>query len=144
MAVFVRFACNSFYCIPVKEKILSEIKEAIANGTFPIDYENFGGAGVIITSDPNFKGCDGDKILFTDDAPRISWLISRLKNAYEKNIDFRNKESFYTLMIQAAAHSLEKGDIFDVMDEMVRQSKLWAIDNPEIDKQEEEFDGHGP
>lgn len=62
----------------VKETI-ETLKNRIEENNIPKDSKEYGGGGLIITNDPNWKGHNDDLIILTVFSKEISWLIFQLQ-----------------------------------------------------------------
>jgi hypothetical protein len=78
------------------QRKLEILKDKIANGEFPKNFEHFGGANLIITDDKNRNHHTHDVVVFSENAGSLSWLVIELKNIYDEEIDYMNKFEFYT------------------------------------------------
>jgi hypothetical protein len=57
--------------------------------------EEWGGAGVIISSDINREGGAGDLVVYTKHAKIITWLMFRLRDIASESINYLNKYELY-------------------------------------------------
>lgn len=83
---------NSVYG-DISDKI-EVLYKMITKHDFPRNHDEWGGADVIITSNP----CDTRQVprkVVTRHAKEVSWLFDELKSAFEPLIDFDNKYEFY-------------------------------------------------
>jgi hypothetical protein len=74
---------------------LDKLRERIERGEFPKEYEEFGGANLIITNDPTRHCYDHDIVVHTEFSGALSWLVFQLKDVYHDDIDCMNKHGFY-------------------------------------------------
>ena len=105
-----------------------ELKHLIERGEFPKNHSHFGGAGLIITDRPSYKGHDTDLRILTSHASAFSWLVFELKEIHAANIDYQNKYDFYPTIGRLIQESfIEDGDIIDSMLYVVeRMEVFWA------------------
>ena len=75
---------------------LEILKNKIADGNFPKNFEHFGGANLIITNDKNRNHYPQDIVVFSENAGSLSWLVIELKNIFNSELDYINKYDFYT------------------------------------------------
>jgi hypothetical protein len=75
---------------------LERLKDKIANGDFPKNFEHFGGANLIITDDKNRNHYFNDIVVFSENAGSLSWLVYELKQIFNSELDYMNKYGFYT------------------------------------------------
>jgi hypothetical protein len=61
------------------KETIDDLKRRIEEGDIPKDSEEYGGGGLIITNDPNWKGHEGDLVILTEYSKEISWLVFRLQ-----------------------------------------------------------------
>ena len=61
------------------ENTIESLKRRIKENKIPKDSEEYGGGGLIITNEPNWKGHAGDLVILTEFSKEISWLIYRLQ-----------------------------------------------------------------
>lgn len=73
----------------------------------------WGGAGVIITSDPNRNHHHDDLFIVTEHSDLLVWLMYRLKQESRNYLDWSNKELFYTNAAKAAADYLTTTETVD-------------------------------
>lgn len=64
------------------QRELRELLKEINQFRLPKASSTFGGAGLIITADPNRRGTEQDIIVLSDDASTLSWLVYRLQNIF--------------------------------------------------------------
>ena len=86
------------------------MKSIVEQGKFPSDHEHFGGAGLIITNDPEYKGYPQDVVVLTVHAGSLSWLVFQLKSIYDDRIDYMNKYFFYPAIGEVLNQSLNNGE----------------------------------
>jgi hypothetical protein len=89
------------------EKI-KELREEIVNNPIIKSTELFAGSNLIITSDKSRKSKTQDIIVFSDDASELSWLVFRLKDLFQNEIDYVNKYSFYTHIGELTNEAIKK------------------------------------
>ena len=106
---------------------IKELKSIVEQGKFPSDHEHFGGAGLIITNDPEYKGYPEDVVVFTIHAGTLSWLVFQLKSIYNDRIDYMNKYFFYPAIGETLNQSLNKGeDLSTAMLKVIEEvQKVW-------------------
>ena len=75
---------------------LEILKNKIADGNFPKNFEHFGGANLIITNDKNRNHYPQDIVVFSENAGSLSWLVFELKQIFNSELDYINKYGFYT------------------------------------------------
>ena len=75
---------------------LEKLKDKIANGDFPKNFEHFGGANLIITDDKNRNHYPQDIVVLSENAGSLSWLVFELKHIFNSELDSINKYGFYT------------------------------------------------
>ena len=68
--------------------LLNEVKGTILNLPIPKSPEEFGGAGLIVTKDPNRAYHEGDVVVCSPYADEISWLIFQLKEVFNGQVDY--------------------------------------------------------
>jgi len=108
---------------------LENLKANLSASNYPLNYPNFGGAGLIITNNPARHSHEGDLVVCTEHAGAISWLIIQLKGIYEDVIDYSNKYEFYQSIGQFANEAIQSGhalpEILQIITEKVTDS--WPI-----------------
>ena len=76
--------------------------------------DNFQGADIIVSDDPNCPSSNGwsDYIrVITPFCKEVSWLIFQLKDIFRENLDYMNKYLFYGALAEAANAAIkEDGD----------------------------------
>jgi hypothetical protein len=98
------------------------LKEKINSGKFPNKFENFGGANLIITDDPDRRGYPQDVVIYTEHASAISWLVFELKDIYNDKIDYMNKYEFYPYIGQLIKKTLKRQELlFETMLHVVEE-----------------------
>lgn len=75
---------------------LERLKDKIAKGDFPKNFEHFGGANLIITNDKNRNHYPQDIVVFSENAGSLSWLVFEIKQIFNSELDYINKYGFYT------------------------------------------------
>jgi hypothetical protein len=105
---------------------ISELKNIVKSGKFPNEFNEFGGANLIITSNANRNFHDGDIIIYSEHAPALSWLVIELKKIYDLDIDYINKYDFYPNIGKLIKKSLKN-------DWMIFESMLYVIEKIETD-----------
>ena len=129
----------------MNKQLLDQTKQQISEGKFPENFQQYAAKGLVITDSANTPHASNDRVVITPDAAIIGWVLSQLREAYKRHLDSVNRYDFQNLLGHTAADTLEdKGDIFDVLENLVTVAESWAKDNPEIEHTEDEFDGHGP
>lgn len=106
---------------------IQRLKVLINSGKFPTDFPHFGGANLIITNDPSYVGFERDKVILTEHASAISWLISELKKVYSTKINVGNKYDFYPAIGAMIEISVKyNDDIFETLNYILDESqKFW-------------------
>ncbi len=100
----------------MKNKALNELRQKVEKGLFPNQFKEFGGAGLIITSDENRAHIEGKTIVITEHAAAMSWLVYQLKDIYDNDLDWRNKYDFYPFIGELVNESLTSQEkLFDSM-----------------------------
>ena len=104
------------------------LRETINEGKFPRIYDHFGGAGLIITNNPNRNHHEGDVLIITPHASALSWLVVKLKHIYESKLDYLNKYDFYPSIGKYLQASITASDdLFETMLYVVdRIEEEWA------------------
>jgi hypothetical protein len=98
--------------------------ETIEDIKFPTDFQSFRGGGLIVTSNPNRTGYEGDLILCTKFASPLSWLIYQLKAIYQNSISYSNDFEFYHLIGNLIQKHLNEDDpIHEIMLNIVYEFK---------------------
>ena len=132
----------------MNQPLLNDIKTKVQSGNLPQHHEQFSGAGIVISSDPNCKRGSSDKFVVTQYADQVGWLVSQLKKAYQKHIDSTNKYGFYAMLGDVAIHHLKQGDdvfkLFDLMEDMMKHAESWADEFPELSEQKHDSDEPKP
>lgn len=81
----------------------------IAQEHYPLKHEEFGGAGIIVTDDPNRVGYTHDLVLYHPQGGTLAWFVFQLKDRFEMYVDASNKYDFYTTIAQSLRNYLEYG-----------------------------------
>jgi hypothetical protein len=103
-------------------KQVNFLKEKINKGKFPTDFNNFGGANLIITDDPNRNFREGTIVVYTEHAAALSWLVVELKQIYDSKLTSSNKYDFYPYIGKLIQTSVKANDdLFDTMLYVVHQ-----------------------
>lgn len=123
------------------QKLLETI-ETIKRKSYPKEYEEFGGAELIVTNDKNYTGHEGDTVVYTNYNYELSWLVYQLGNVYHDEIDYMNKYAFYPGLGDAMNEGiLRKDSLKEIMLSTVIQSILfWIIPLEMKTKKEVIFD----
>ena len=80
----------------------------------------WGGAGVIISSDRSREGHEGDLVVHTNHAKTITWLMFRLRDIASGIIDYMNKYEFYGKIAESAPKYIEKnGDSKEIRQDLL-------------------------
>ena len=109
-----------------RSKAIIDLVEVILSGKFPKNHPHFGGAGLIITDRPSYKGHDSDLRILTPHASAFSWLVFELKEIHSANIDYQNKYDFYPTIGRLIQESfLEDGYIIDSMLYVVEKMEVF-------------------
>jgi hypothetical protein len=107
-------------------KRITELKNRVKAGDFPKEFREFGGANLIITSNPNRNFSENDVVIYTDYAQILSWLVVELKSIYDSELNYLNKYDFYPRIGELIKKSIKNNlMIIDVM--------IYVIDNIVID-----------
>lgn len=94
-----------------------EVYNQILKRTFPENHKEWGGAGLIITKDPKYKGYSTDLVIFSNDANVYSWLLTELYRIYDSKIDYTNKYVFILEYGNLVQEQLQKGsDLITILD----------------------------
>lgn len=94
-----------------------EVYNQILKGTFPKNSKEWGGAGLIITKDLNYKGYSTDLVIYSNDANAYSWLLTELYRIYNSKIDYSNKYVFILEYGNLVQEQLQKGiDLITILD----------------------------
>ena len=104
--------------------LLQKLRDSIQAGTFPSQFEHFGGADLIISDDPNRPIRDPEGIVFvvSAHASALSWLVIQLKEIFSDQIDYSNKYDFYPQIGRLMKQSLkDDGHLFECMSFVVDQ-----------------------
>ena len=90
---------------------LSALIKKVETISIPIDSELFGGAGLIVSDDPNRTAYEKDVLVLSVHATTLSWFVFELKYTYSEKIDSINRYPFYgnigTLLNQAIEQKLD-------------------------------------
>jgi hypothetical protein len=81
----------------------------IAQEHYPLKHEEFGGAGIIVTDDPNRVGHNNDLVLYHPQGGTLAWFVFQLKDRFEMYVDASNKYDFYTTIAESLRLYLEYG-----------------------------------
>ena len=113
----------------MKQEKINTIREIILNediGKLSRNSSLFGGADIsIVPKLPDNKDdfYSSPQFVVTNYAKELSWLIFKLKEIFNEDLDYMNKYSFYGRLAERANKSIEtKGDnlttiLLDVLDE---------------------------
>ena len=71
------------------------IKRIVFEKSYPSKHAEFGGAGLIVTDDPDRNHYETDILVFHPEAQSLSWLVFQLKELFEHEINSINKYYFY-------------------------------------------------
>ncbi|MCP4398185.1 MAG: hypothetical protein GY801_12930 [bacterium] len=79
---------------------LKKLESTISNGNRPWESQyskdsEWGGADVIVTSDPERSGYEGDIVVLLDDPAPVVWIMETLRELCAEYIDYMNKYAFY-------------------------------------------------
>jgi hypothetical protein len=97
--------------------LLNEVKASILNLDIPKSEEEFGGAGLIVTQDPNWTGDGTVVVVLTPFAAEISWLIFQLKVIYDYQVN-------YMALGEAANQAIQEGkDLRGILTAIVTRSE---------------------
>jgi len=99
--------------MPAKQefKSLEELQDFLeSEASIPRNKGEWGGAEVIITSNPERRGYTGDTIVLTEYARELTWLFYQLKEIFNsaKLIDHCSKFEFYGRLGRVANQKLEE------------------------------------
>ncbi len=92
-------------------KLLRELIVAQDVSKLSENTENFRGADIIVSDDPECPSSNGwsDYIrVITPFCREVSWLILQLKDIFREELDFVNKYHFYGAMAEAANTAIKK------------------------------------
>lgn len=83
------------------DRRIKELREEIINKPIIKSTQLFQGANLVITNDKInaeyiAESHPQDIIVFTNDALELSWLVFKLKDLFQEDIDYMNKYYFYT------------------------------------------------
>ena len=101
---------------------IKELREEVINNPIIKSTELFQGANLIVTNDKTRKSKPQDIIVFTNDAIELSWLVFKLKDLFQEDIDYVNKYSFYTYIGELINKAIKKGL-------NLKEQMLYVIDN---------------
>ncbi len=87
----------------------NQILQAVAQRTYPLQHPEFGGANLIVSSDPNRTGWEGDLVVVHPDAGALAWLVEELKEAYWDQLNYGNKYEFFGRLGEAFQEGLNAG-----------------------------------
>jgi hypothetical protein len=106
---------------------IESLKLVVEQGKFPKEHEHFGGAGLIITNDPNYTGYPHDVVICTQHADALSWLVFELKSIYNSKIDYLNKYEFYPSIGDIIKENFSNdGELIDAMLAVIEEiQKRW-------------------
>lgn len=97
-------------------------------------FVEWGGAGVIVTTDPLREAAEGDVVVFTRYAHVITWFMERVRDIAADCVDYTNKYEFYGMIARKTGEFLEKhGDaegqekmlVLDVLRDVKRLIHTW-------------------
>jgi hypothetical protein len=94
-------------------KELENFKEQITEKEPNYDHEIFDGFddfGIVVSSDPNWKGRDQDFILLMANTRPVVWLIQSLKSVCADFLTYRKNEDFFYAIAKLAASYLNSND----------------------------------
>ncbi|MDC1384409.1 hypothetical protein N8329_00365 [Crocinitomicaceae bacterium] len=112
----------------MNKTLSEEVKQDILKGQFPKNYQEFGGAKLIVTKDmdASFRDEESLTIIRTEHASAISWLIDRIKTIYNLEISKVNKYDFYEFIGESIQSSINRGnDVFEVMELMLEDAESY-------------------
>lgn len=94
---------------------LQALGKTIATGACPWESQydknsEWGGAGVIITSDPDRSYHEGDIVLVVENPAPVVWIMETLRDVCDEYIDYSNKYSFYGMIAETAQTFFQAGD----------------------------------
>lgn len=105
------------YAMSSLDSVLKALSADIQSGVIDlgkIDADNFpewGGADVIITSEPNRSAYDSDLVVCTELAPMLAWLMIRLRDIAAAVVNGETKYEFYATIGETARDFIaENGD----------------------------------
>lgn len=104
------------------EEKIKELRKEIINNPIINNTKLFEGANLIITTDISRKRKTQDIIVFTNDAIELSWLVFKLKDLFQEDIDYVNKYSFYTHIGELINKAIKKRL-------NLKEQMLYVIDN---------------
>ena len=74
--------------------------------------ENFQGADIIVSNDPECPSSNGWRDytrVITPFSKEVSWLIFQLKEIFQEELDYMNKYPFYGALAEAANAAIKEG-----------------------------------
>ena len=98
------------------------LREEVINNPIIKSTELFQGANLIVTNYKTRKSKPQDIIVFTNDAIELSWLVFKLKDLFQGDIDYVNKYSFYTHIGELINKAIKKRL-------NLKEQMLYVIDN---------------
>tara|TARA_B110001450_G_C17549070_1_gene451867 strand:+ start:707 stop:985 length:279 start_codon:yes stop_codon:yes gene_type:complete len=90
------------------EEKIKKLREVIIKNPTINNSDLFEGANLILTSDKSRKGKTQDIIVFSNDASELSWLVFKLKDLFQDEIDYVNKYSFFTNIGELINEAIKK------------------------------------
>lgn len=110
----------------IKEKI-EDLRITVGSGRFKKAKSEFGGAGLIITSNSNRNIPNENIIIVSSFALELSWLIEQLKELWAERIDHLNKYHFYPFIGGCIKAGIKryKDDIKEIMLLCIDLSEAW-------------------
>jgi gamma-glutamylcyclotransferase (GGCT)/AIG2-like uncharacterized protein YtfP len=131
MLVYLKKEVESVDIPEIKEEIsnmkeilieLGSFKKKVIEEEVDYDHETFGewgGAGLVVTSDPNSIGRDGDFVVLVANARPIVWLMHTLKDICSEYLTYMNKEAFFHGIAKLAT------DFLDSCNELSNESQFF-------------------
>jgi hypothetical protein len=93
----------------IKTELYAELFETVATKKYPLQYEEFGGANVIVSAQPGRTGWEGDLVVCHPEAGSLAWLVYGLKDVYFDVLDAGNKYDFFERIGRCMEEGLARG-----------------------------------
>lgn len=107
---------------------INNLRLLIEKQEYPKVFPEWGGANLIITKDLKRDHLDHDILVYSKNASALSWLVTKLSEIYELEINYINKYSFYPSIGENLIKSISKKEsLFDTMIYVVDEiEKKWG------------------